>query len=119
MDIAVKQVGPASLVSVVGSVDALTAAEVADCLESQLDRGQTRLVLDLGQTDFLSSAGFRVLLAILKKSRQKGGDLRLAAVQPGVEHVLRLAGVTGVLEVFSTGDEAAASYGQGRLDVGG
>jgi len=119
MDTVVKQVGLASLVCVVGSVDALTAPEIADCLESQLDSGRTRLVLDLGQTDFLSSAGLRVILTILRKSRERGGDLRLAAAQPGVEHVLRLSGVTEILETFSTVDEAAASFGQDRLDVGG
>ena len=119
MDIVVKQVGLASLVCVVGSVDALTAPEIADCLESQLDSGRTRLVLDLGQTDFLSSAGLRVILTILRKSREKGGDLRLAAAQPGVERVLGLAGVAEILKVFSTGEEAVASFGHDRLGVGG
>jgi stage II sporulation protein AA (anti-sigma F factor antagonist) len=111
MDIVVNQVGQVSLISVVGSVDALSSPDVEACLQSQLDSGQAQLVLDLSEVDFMSSAGLRVILLIVHKSREVGGDLRLAAAQPGVEGVLSLVGITQILQVFGTVEEAVASFG--------
>jgi hypothetical protein len=43
MDLVVEQVGQVSLISVVGSVDALTAPELASGLEAQLESGRAQL----------------------------------------------------------------------------
>jgi anti-sigma B factor antagonist len=111
MEIIVRQAGTAVLASPVGSLDALTAPEVEACLQAELDRGQSRLILDLGQTDYMGSVGLRVMLSIMQQCRRKGGDLRVAAAQPGVAKVLRMSGAGEVLKIFATAGEAVASYG--------
>lgn len=100
----------AAVISVIGSVDALTAAELTSYLNTQVSQGNSRLVLDLGQVDFMSSAGLRAILATLKEARQKGGDLRIAAAQPGIEKVLKMSGFTNILKAFSSSQEALASF---------
>jgi anti-anti-sigma factor len=110
VDLSVKQVNQTTVVTVAGSVDALTAGEVASFLSEQIGAGQNQLVADLSQVDFMSSAGLRAILATLKESRQQGGDLRLAAAQPGVDKILKMSGFTSILKAFSTVDEAIASY---------
>ena len=46
----------------------------------------------------------------MKETRQRGGDLRLAAVQPDVRRVLELAGFTSILKVYANVEEAVASF---------
>jgi anti-anti-sigma factor len=111
MEITAKQLGQTTVVSIVGSVDALTANQVTSFLSAQVGNGQRQLVADLSQVDFMSSAGLRAILIALKESRQQGGDLRLAAAQPRVENILKIAGLTGVLQAFPTLDQAIASFG--------
>ena len=111
MEITAKQLGQTTVVSIVGSVDALTAGQVTSFLSAQVGNGQRRLVADLSQMDFISSAGLRAILVVLKESRQPGGDLRLAAAQPRVENILKIAGLTSVLKAFPTLDEAIVSFG--------
>lgn len=110
MNISVKQIGQTAVVSVAGSVDGLTAGDVAAFLGTQIGGGSTHLVADLSQVSFMSSAGLRAILATLKDVRQHGGDLRLAAPQIGVEKVLKMSGFTSILKTFSTVDEAVASF---------
>ena len=110
MDISLKQIDQTTLVSVSGSVDALTAGEVASFLSAQIDSGHKHIVADLSQVDFMSSAGLRAILAALKQTRQQGGDLRLAAAQPGVEKVLNMSGFTSILKFYATVDEAVTSF---------
>lgn len=99
-----------TVVTIDGSVDAMTADQVTSFLDKRIRENETRLVLDLGQVDFMSSAGLRAILATLKESRQHGGDLRLAAAQTGVEKVLKMSGFTNILKTFQTIDEAIKSY---------
>lgn len=99
-----------TVVSIAGSIDALTAAEVTKYLEQELEGDQARILVDLSGVEFMSSAGLRALLAALKQSRQKGGDLCLAAPKPGVERVLKMSGFTNILRTYPTVDEAVADF---------
>lgn len=110
MDLVIQQVGHVTVISVAGSVDALTGPQVEGCLQEQLDHGQRRLVLDLGQVDYMGSVGLRVILSMLERSRKKGGDLRLAGVQHGVMKVLQVSGADCLVTTYATPDEAVGSY---------
>jgi anti-sigma B factor antagonist len=115
MEITLKQLAEITIVSIAGPIDALTAPEMSTTLSSQIAAGQPYLVLDLGQVSFMSSAGLRVILGALKECRQAGGDLRLAAAQPGIAKILKMSGFTNILKAYPAVDEAVASYpNQGR-----
>jgi anti-anti-sigma factor len=99
-----------SIVTIAGSVDALTAGEVIQYLTNTISAGRKQIVLDLSQVDFMSSAGLRAILVILKESRKQGGNLYLASAQPGVERILQMAGFTSIVKTFSSVDAAAAEF---------
>ena len=101
---------PVTVVSIDGSVDGSTAAELVAAMSAQVAEGRARLVANLAGVDYMSSAGLRALLETVKGSRQRGGDLRLAAVQPNVLRVLDLSGFTGILRVFPDVDSAVGSF---------
>ena len=99
-----------SIVAISGSVDALTADKVTQYLSSLISAGKKQIILDLGQVDFISSAGLRAILIVLKESRKQGGDLRLACAQPGVQSVLELSGFTSIVKTFATVDAASLEF---------
>ncbi len=100
----------ADVVAASGSLDAITATELTDFLLTKIGEGHTCLVLDLSKVDFMSSAGLRCLIVVLKESRRRGGDLRLAAVQQGVEKVLTMSGALNVLRAYPDEQEALESF---------
>jgi anti-sigma B factor antagonist len=110
MEIQVDTVDGVTVVSVQGSLDALTAPEMGRFFSGQIDQGHLQLVADLGQLEYTSSAGLRALLGAVKEARQLGGDLRLAAARPEVLKLLNLSGFTSIMKVFPEIDSAAASY---------
>lgn len=115
MEISVTRLNQTVVVSVIGSVDALTAGELDHYLSALVNSGQKQIVADLHQVDFMSSAGLRALLHALKESRHRGGDLRLAAARPGVDHTLKISGFAAIIQSFSTVDQAIASFGPGGI----
>jgi anti-sigma B factor antagonist len=110
MVINVEQQDSVAIIRPVGYVDAVTAGALADALNGQLRAGNARLVVDLGQLDYMSSAGLRVLLASLKEARRQAGDLRLANAKAEVSQVLEMSGFSKILQVYGTVAEAVASY---------
>ena len=110
MEASVDRRGDVSTVHVSGSVDGLTAEDLQRVLSSEVEAGHHDVVADLGGIDYTSSAGLRVLLATLKQTRSRNGDLRLAAPRPEVRKVLDLSGFTGILSVFNTVDDAVEGF---------
>jgi anti-sigma B factor antagonist len=110
MEITIQSREHATVVAIVGSVDGLTAEALLSTLQAHVAEGNTRIVADFGGVEYTSSAGLRALLATVKDARSRGGDLRLARIQPNVRKVLELSGFTSILKLFEGVDAALESY---------
>ena len=99
------------LVAVEGRVDSSTAPQLEKALQKIIDAGRYRIVVDLSDADFMSSAGLRVLLSALKQVRRfNRGDLRLAAMSSKVKKAFELAGLTVVFQLHDDSVDAVASF---------
>ena len=82
-----------------GKLDTTTAPELEQELEKSLD-GVDKLVFDLKDMDYISSAGLRVLLSAHKKMIGKNG-MRLKNV---CEEIMEIFEVTGFIDMFQVGE---------------
>jgi anti-sigma B factor antagonist len=96
----------AAVVRPAGRIDLLTASELQRCLLDEVRRGRRRLVVDLGATEFLDSAGLSALYKGLTAAREVGGDLRLARPSEQAQTVLELTALDRMLVVYATTDAA-------------
>ncbi|NTU65960.1 MAG: STAS domain-containing protein [Chloroflexi bacterium] len=110
MDIETRELKHVNVVTVSGRVDSSTAPEMEKSLQSLLDSGRNHLILDLAATDYMSSAGLRVLVAMHKATKKNGGRMCLAQPSARVNEVLDLAGLTPVFEVYPDLVEAVGSF---------
>lgn len=110
MDIQSRQLDGVTVLSLVGSIDAMTAPKITEYIQGHIAQGNIKLIADFKGVDYTSSAGLRVLLGGIKDTRSQGGDLRLASVQPDVLKVLNLSGFTNILKMFDSVESAVASY---------
>jgi len=88
----------------------MTAPDLVGSFRAQVSGGNIQIVGDFARVEYTSSAGLRALLETVKETRQHGGDLRLAAVQPEVLRVLELSGFTHILKLFPDIESAVASF---------
>jgi anti-sigma B factor antagonist len=110
MEIREKQVNDVTIITIMGSIDALTAPTITEYINMLVSNDNIKLVADFGGVDYTSSAGLRVLLGAVKITRSKGGDLYLADIQPDVEKVLKLSGFTSILKIYPDVDSAVNSF---------
>ena len=87
-----------------GDLDAKMAPEIRRKVTA-LAPG-TRLVVDLGATDFIDSVGVGLLIGISRSVRANGGSVVLADPRSSVAKVLRATGVAEIVPVTETTAEA-------------
>jgi anti-sigma B factor antagonist len=110
MEINTSEMKRVQLFEVVGRVDSNNAAELGAALDSTVDDGKTNLVMDLSGVEYMSSAGLREMVRVLKRVKRSGGDLRIANPSDRVKEVLELAGLDTIFQVYPTQVEAVGSF---------
>ena len=73
-------------------------------LKGEADIGD--VVVDLGEVDFIDSAGLGVLMALLKRVSEGGGDLKIAKLQKKARVVFEITRAHRVFEIFDGVDQA-------------
>jgi|AMZC01.1.fsa_nt_AMZC01007160.1_8 anti-sigma B factor antagonist len=110
MEINVSEMRRVQLFEVIGRVDSTNATELGTAMDKAVDDGKSNLVLDLSGVEYMSSAGLREMVRILKRVKRVGGDLRIANPSERVREVLELAGLDSVFEIYPTQVEAVGSF---------
>ena len=110
MEISAKQFKHCNLVSVKGRIDSATAPQFSEVLEGVTNAGTFNIVVDMSAVEFMSSAGFRSLLASQRVcKRYNRGEIILAAVSDRVKEALELAGFTELFKLYDDPVEAVGS----------
>lgn len=98
-----------SVLALSGRMDAVTAPEFEDAAKALLDKGATRIVVDMAGLEYVSSAGLRGILGLVKAVRAKAGGLAFCSLQPMAAEVFRISGFTAMLTIRDSREEALAA----------
>ncbi len=86
------------------------AEEFKIILLNHIEEGNTKLVIDLHQCDFVDSTFLSTLLIALKAVMAKSGTLKIVALKNEVAEVMEATGMYKVFEIFSSTSEAIESF---------
>ncbi len=100
-----------SEIRVDGVIDTTTSTELEETIESLLNRGRYQIILDLAGVDYISSAGWGVLISKIGDIRDNDGDILLAGMVTNVLEVYELLEFDSVLKHFETVESARSSLG--------
>jgi anti-sigma B factor antagonist len=93
-----------------GVMDAHTSPNIKTKLEAGIASGKTKIIVDMKDVSYLSSAGAGALLAGLTASRKKTGELRLCSFQAGVKDAFDVMGFSKAFKVFTDLDKALDGF---------
>ncbi len=86
------------ILKAVGQLDAITSPKFQEALDPVLAETPTRVILDLSDAPYVSSAGLRVLI-VLAKSVMKTGKLAVTGLNANVREVFQLAGFDKIMTI--------------------
>lgn len=115
-DVAIGRVDGQAVVTVWGEVDIATAPQLWRALETVLDEGQRRLVLDFANLRFIDASGLRVIAAAQERCRAAGGELAVRSASAFTLKLFRITGMDKTLRIETPGPPMSYQReGQPRL----
>jgi anti-anti-sigma factor len=108
MEIAEQHTGKITIVQVKGRIDSNTAKVFGDKLTGLINAHHARLVVDLQNIDYISSAGFRALLLAGKLVREINGAVVLCSLSADVRKLFETGAFTDLFAIYPSRDKAVA-----------
>jgi anti-anti-sigma factor len=102
-----------AVVTVTGDVDVATCAALRDSLLQVIaDENFRGLVVNLAGVSFIDSTGIGVLVGAWRRTKATDGDLALASPSRQAQSVLDATGLTKVLSIYRSEEEAVQALAQ-------
>ncbi len=98
-----------TLVKMHGSLASTTAGQGNEEMKKILDAGTKKIVLNLGDLDYMSSAGMRVLLLTSKLLSNDRGEMKICEAKGVVGEALTTSGFNSMIQLYNTEEEAIAA----------
>lgn len=116
MEILHRQLPRVDVLTITGRLQASEAKQLKDRIDELFSQKRYRILLDLGQLDYISSGALRVLVQARKTAKEQKvpegsrGDVRIVHMSPQVASVFNLVGFTGLFDIYDDMVDAVASF---------
>ena len=90
----------------IGEGDILLREEITRLLAED----KKKLVLDLGEVSYMDSAGVGELVSVYTSVKNRGGELKLAALTKKIKDLLSITQLMTIFDTYETPEEAIASF---------
>ncbi len=74
------------------------AAEINDQIHSLIEKGDKRMIIDLGEVEWMNSSGLGILIGAITTLKNNGGALSLVRVS---DRIMNLLKITKLKDVFT------------------
>ena len=81
-------------------------------LERLVHVNRNRIIIDLAEVDYVDSAFLATLLAFSRRTRRRGGALKLIRLNQKLKDIFFVTQLFSLLEVFETLDQAQMSFSE-------
>jgi anti-sigma B factor antagonist len=85
-----------------GVLDGLTYLDLLKSFNLSVEKDAKRIVLDMNEVDYVSSAGLRVLLQGAKSLKKTDGEIVLFGMNSAVKEVFKLSGFDSIFRSFDS-----------------
>lgn len=113
LGISESQVDSVTLLHLKGTLVAGGDVELLDTqVLALLQKGVTRIILDLGELNYIDSSGIGALIRAYSSALQKNAAVKLYRLTRRVYDVLQITRLSSVFEIFNDLEKAVASFGE-------
>ncbi len=92
-------------VALTGSLDGASSDRVRDLVNHEVACND-RVLLNLSEVDYISSAGLRTLLVIHREAQRAGSEVALTGMSAEISHIMSITGFLGLFTVIEDGGGA-------------
>ncbi len=89
-----------SVITIEGFVDAHTAPQFENAIQSEIEAGRNRVIVNCEKLNYISSAGLGVFMSFIEEVREIGGDIKICGLTPKVKHTFEILGFQDIFEML-------------------
>jgi anti-sigma B factor antagonist len=97
-----------TIAEVRGRIDTVTSGEFGSRVTALVTSGAKKVLVDMSNIIYISSAGFRALLEIGKQSEASSCTFGLCGLSREIQRLFEISGFADIFSIYSTRDEAIA-----------
>lgn len=105
MDLYIEQINQVTTVEIVGELDSTTAPEAQAKILPLAEKG-SKIILDMSNVTYMSSAGLRTLLVLYRRANENISRIVLAGVTEEVREIMSLTGFLDHFQIAENRNEA-------------
>lgn len=94
----------------VGQLDAHSAPKLETEIEKHIKQSDYKLLFNLSNLDYISSAGLGVFMSFVQDVRDRDGDIKFAELNEKVNNVMDLLGFNHIYDITLTEKEAINKF---------
>lgn len=106
-----RQVNDIDIVTLPERLIMANAGEARSQLKDIIQSGSGRVVINLGDTEFMDSSGLAVVVAGLQAARKMEGDVYLAEMNNTIRALFELTRLQTVFQIFDDEARALSAFG--------
>ena len=106
------QQGAVSVVSLDGFLDAHTAPQFEEAIQSEINAGRRQIVVNCEKLTYISSAGLGVFMSFIEELREANGDIKICSVAPKVLQVFEILGFQSLFEIVDNIPQAVTKFSE-------
>ncbi|MGQ0732755.1 MAG: STAS domain-containing protein [Acidobacteriota bacterium] len=111
MQISERKVGDVTVVDIAGRiVSGESAGRLKEKVTSLVFQGEKKIVVNLGEVNYMDSSGLGELVACHGTASKSGGSVRLAGAGKKIQDLLVMTKLLTVFDAYDTESEAIRSF---------
>jgi anti-sigma B factor antagonist len=110
MKIATRTAGNVLVVEFGGKLDSYTSGEARDRIVDLVQGDNQRILINLQDLDFLTSAGMRVFVQGAKLLQGKRGEFKICCARPEIRKLLEIAGFSSLIKLYDSEEDACSAF---------
>lgn len=91
-------------------VDKVEAIEVRVEIDEELEEGMSQFIIDLSELDYMNSTGLNILINLMNKARNEGGEAIIVGAKPRINSLFAVTKLNSVFMMKESKDEATAYF---------
>lgn len=102
--------GSFAVIRLDGAVDAHTAPQFEESVQSVIDAGTTNIIVDCTKLTYISSAGLGVFMGFIEEVREAGGDIKICGLSEKVKQPFEILGFESLFHFCPDIESAKAKF---------
>jgi len=109
-DLKIEERGDVKILKMKGYLDAYTSLQFEEKMKELVESGNYKIVVNMKNLSYISSAGFGVFMAFVDEVRGKGGDIKFCCLPEKIDEIFELLGFKHIFEVLNDENKAIESF---------